>query len=131
MKLLSPFSLLSSTFPSAVCFCGTLLTVTRTGRYPASLVFREPGLSSRQALGSTCNCLANSFPSFSLVNNGGAIPEKIPVQSTRQRLVSQRRIGTAGRSGKTSSSNMKGNNSRIAWSSGAVTGLSQTSSLSE
>jgi len=32
--------------PSAVCFCGTLLTVTRTGRYPASLVFREPGLSS-------------------------------------------------------------------------------------
>jgi hypothetical protein len=32
--------------PSAVCFCGTLLTVTRTGRYPASLVLREPGLSS-------------------------------------------------------------------------------------
>jgi len=32
--------------PSAVCFCGTLLTVTRTGRYPASLVFRVPGLSS-------------------------------------------------------------------------------------
>jgi hypothetical protein len=32
--------------PSAVCFCGTILTVTRTGRYPASLVFREPGLSS-------------------------------------------------------------------------------------
>jgi hypothetical protein len=30
----------------AVCFCGTLLTVTRTGRYPASLVFGEPGLSS-------------------------------------------------------------------------------------
>ena len=32
--------------PSAVCFCGTLLTITRTGRYPASLVFRESGLSS-------------------------------------------------------------------------------------
>lgn len=31
---------------SAVCFCGTILTVTRTGRYPASLVFRKPGLSS-------------------------------------------------------------------------------------
>ncbi len=30
----------------AVCFCGTLLTLTRTGRYPASLVFRVPGLSS-------------------------------------------------------------------------------------
>ena len=34
------------TGPSAVCFCGTLLTVTRTGRYPASLAIREPGLSS-------------------------------------------------------------------------------------
>ena len=32
--------------PSAVCFCGTLLTVTRTGRYPASLAIGEPGLSS-------------------------------------------------------------------------------------
>ena len=32
--------------PSAVCFCGTLLTVARTGRYPASLAIREPGLSS-------------------------------------------------------------------------------------
>ena len=30
----------------AVFFCGTILTITRTGRYPASLVFREPGLSS-------------------------------------------------------------------------------------
>ena len=35
-----------NTRPSAVCFCGTLLTVTRTGRYPASLAIREPGLSS-------------------------------------------------------------------------------------
>ena len=32
--------------PLAVCFCGTLLTVTRTGRYPASLAIGEPGLSS-------------------------------------------------------------------------------------
>ena len=32
--------------PSAVCFCGTFLTVTRTGRYPASLAIGEPGLSS-------------------------------------------------------------------------------------
>ena len=32
--------------PSAVCFCGTLLTVTRTGGYPASLAIGEPGLSS-------------------------------------------------------------------------------------
>ncbi len=41
ISLLLPFSL-----AEAVCFCGTILTVTRTGRYPASLVFREPGLSS-------------------------------------------------------------------------------------
>jgi hypothetical protein len=32
--------------PVAVYFCGTLLTVTRTGHYPASLAFGEPGLSS-------------------------------------------------------------------------------------
>ena len=30
----------------AVFFCGTILAVTCTGNYPASLVFREPGLSS-------------------------------------------------------------------------------------
>ena len=35
--------------PSAVFFCGTLLTVTRTGRYPASLAIGEPGLSSTDA----------------------------------------------------------------------------------
>ena len=35
-----------ASWPSAVCFCGTLLTVTRTGRYPASLAIGEPGLSS-------------------------------------------------------------------------------------
>ena len=37
--------------PSAVCFCGTLLTVTRTGRYPASLAIGEPGLSSIKRFG--------------------------------------------------------------------------------
>ena len=36
----------ASPLPSAVCFCGTVLTVTRTGRYPASLAIGEPGLSS-------------------------------------------------------------------------------------
>ena len=36
--------------PLAVCFCGTILTLARTGRYPASLVFREPGLSSDRVL---------------------------------------------------------------------------------
>jgi hypothetical protein len=30
----------------AVFFCGTILTIARTGRYPAGLVFRKPGLSS-------------------------------------------------------------------------------------
>jgi hypothetical protein len=30
----------------AVFFCGTILTIARTGRYPAGLVFRVPGLSS-------------------------------------------------------------------------------------
>ena len=35
-----------ASWSSAVCFCGTLLTVTRTGRYPASLAIGEPGLSS-------------------------------------------------------------------------------------
>ena len=38
--------------PSAVCFCGTVLTVTRTGRYPASLAIGEPGLSSIDELNS-------------------------------------------------------------------------------
>ncbi len=32
--------------PWAVSFCGTILTIARTGRYPASLVFGKPGLSS-------------------------------------------------------------------------------------
>jgi len=34
--------------PSAVCFCGTVLTVARTGRYPAGLAIGEPGLSSTE-----------------------------------------------------------------------------------
>ena len=36
--------------PSAVCFCGTVLTVSRTGRYPAGLAIGEPGLSSTGSL---------------------------------------------------------------------------------
>ena len=47
--------------PSAVCFCGTLLTVTRTGRYPASLAIGEPGLSSVIAKGDDRDHLA-CFP---------------------------------------------------------------------
>ena len=43
----------TSNGPSAVCFCGTLLTVARTGRYPASSAFREPGLSSDVKTGLT------------------------------------------------------------------------------
>lgn len=30
----------------AVFFCGTILAIARTGSYPASMVFRESGLSS-------------------------------------------------------------------------------------
>ena len=53
----------------AVCFCGTILTVTRTGRYPASLVFREPGLSSNSLKKQIRNHLRLLFPSSSLVAN--------------------------------------------------------------
>ena len=49
--------------PSAVCFCGTLLTVTRTGRYPASLAIGEPGLSSTDRRGQP---VATTSPAFSL-----------------------------------------------------------------
>ena len=65
-----PYSLLSipySPSPSAVCFCGTILTVTRTGRYPASLIFREPGLSSDSRFRRIRNHLRLLFPSSSLV----------------------------------------------------------------
>ncbi len=34
----------------AVFFCGTILTLARTGRYPASVVFREFGLSSESLI---------------------------------------------------------------------------------
>ena len=53
----------SSHRPSAVCFCGTLLTVTRTGRYPASLAIGEPGLSSTDGRGQP---VATTSPAFSL-----------------------------------------------------------------
>jgi hypothetical protein len=43
---LIPTNAAAAAEPSAVCFCGTVLTVTRTGRYPAGLAVREPGLSS-------------------------------------------------------------------------------------
>ena len=45
-RTFAPLPVPGDTGPSAVCFCGTVLTVTRTGRYPASLTIREPGLSS-------------------------------------------------------------------------------------
>jgi hypothetical protein len=46
----------------AVCFCGTILTIARTGRYPASLVFRKPGLSSN-SISRTRNRFAYFLPS--------------------------------------------------------------------
>lgn len=45
--------------PSAVHFCGTILQLAPTGRYPASC-HAEPGLSSRSIL-ATSDCLSN-FP---------------------------------------------------------------------
>ena len=54
----------------AVCFCGTILTLTRTGRYPASLVFREPGLSSDWSR-PIRNHLANSLPISSMALSTG------------------------------------------------------------
>jgi len=52
--------------PLAVCFCGTLLTVTRTGRYPASLAIGEPGLSSIELvlLKGSYNLIAITSPAF-------------------------------------------------------------------
>jgi len=52
--------------PLAVCFCGTLLTVTRTGRYPASLAIGEPGLSSIELvlLKGSYNLIAITSPPF-------------------------------------------------------------------
>ncbi len=51
--------------PSAVCFCGTLLTVTRTGRYPASLAIGEPGLSSTEPVNPWADgSIATTSPAF-------------------------------------------------------------------
>jgi hypothetical protein len=44
----------------AVCFCGTILTLTRTWRYQAGLVFREPGLSSDAARATLRNSKASA-----------------------------------------------------------------------
>lgn len=44
--------------PSAVCFCGTILTVARTGRYPAGLAIGEPGLSSTGRIATWAEALA-------------------------------------------------------------------------
>lgn len=49
--------------PSAVHFCGTILQLALTGRYPASCPV-EPGLSSRGALRAAGDCLSN-FPAIS------------------------------------------------------------------
>lgn len=59
--------------PSAVCFCGTLLTVTRTGRYPASLVFREPRLSSNwlKCQSATTSPTLSSILYFTLLGEAG------------------------------------------------------------
>ena len=61
--------------PSAVCFCGTVLTVTRTGRYPASLAIGEPGLSSTRRIAGpkTSNTLiAITSPAFQpIITRGG------------------------------------------------------------
>ena len=47
----------------AVFFCGTILTIARTGNYPASLVFRKPGLSSNSTseLATTSPTLSQLF----------------------------------------------------------------------
>jgi len=56
-RTLAPLPVLASTEaegePSAVCFCGTVLTVARTGNYPASLAIGEPGLSSTRRPGTS------------------------------------------------------------------------------
>ena len=59
------------TAPSAVCFCGTILTVTRTGRYPASLAFREPGLSSDSLLSAKPQ---PPVPTLSLIQSSRPLP---------------------------------------------------------
>ena len=64
--------------PSAVCFCGTLLTVTRTGRYPASLAIGEPGLSSTKRFGAEAAdaLIAITSPAFNPHNGSqGAVAQ--------------------------------------------------------
>ena len=62
----------ASPLPSAVCFCGTVLTVTRTGRYPASLAIGEPGLSSTKRSsylrGGAAALIAITSPAFAFHN---------------------------------------------------------------
>jgi hypothetical protein len=46
MLLVRSYRTFAPLAPTAVFFCGTILTIARTGRYPASLAFGVPGLSS-------------------------------------------------------------------------------------
>jgi hypothetical protein len=69
----------------AVCFCGTILTLARTGRYPASLVFRETGLSSDLLYGQIRNCLAYSLIyHFSLLDRKEEISLKSELKEERR-----------------------------------------------
>ena len=53
--------------PSAVCFCGTILTVTRTGNFSSGAFFREPGLSSSSCLDAIAS---PPFPGSTLAGEG-------------------------------------------------------------
>ena len=53
--------------PSAVCFCGTILTVTRTGSFSSGAFFREPGLSSSSCLDAIAS---PPFPGSTLAGEG-------------------------------------------------------------
>ena len=62
-----PFNVQCSMFnEKAVFFCGTILTVACTGHYPASLIFRESGLSSVFVNSVTKN--ATTSPTHSISN---------------------------------------------------------------
>ncbi len=63
-RTFAPLLVEANGLPLAVCFCGTLLTVTRTGRYPASLAFREPGLSSKIVKGKPLAIFATTEPAL-------------------------------------------------------------------
>ena len=64
----------ASPLPSAVYFCGTVLTVTRTGRYPASLAIGEAGLFSTNRSsylrGGAEALIAITSPAFAFHNAG-------------------------------------------------------------